>query len=905
MMSYPRIPFLIAIGFFCLVVPGWSLAQSTPAFLQLDPDDRAALIYWGSTHDPNVQRLQAAPTPQRPGLIDDVQISFDKKNGSDLELPGLSRSWPSPDWIDPDKLVPMTNSIRFGSGQLLELVPGLAAELEHRIRSGDVAGEYLALRFNFPVDLTIKDDLMDHGVTFADPLDRLSFFARIPPEALSRVRAAIAVGKIFSVAAIPPELRISERLQAVMATESRIDGEIAVTVQLFELPSESQLAALARLMRIERRSDGAVALVEGMIAANRILTLAQDPAIQMIHEFVPNEAGASAVMPMEGRVRMTLTNMEGNLGGGSDVAKANGLTGTGVRAMVMDSGIAQSDGTYHPDLPSSRILDQYSYFPAPVGPSAPAVDAHGTHVAGSIGGSGVGVFGQVHQGIAPAVDFLIYRLCCNAPGGLGYFDSDVQASLQRGANNLGDVSNNSWGGGINTYAVSSQLADRAVRGEFGGRWMNVVAITHNDNNLSRSPGTAKNAITVGAVKDGNSPPDYSFNCPGGGSDTNWPPAQRACFSNYGPIDIDGNGHSRVKPDLMAPGVQTMSPVPWYQYTPTQYYRSFNGTSMAAPQVTGAVAQFIQAYPGYRQWPEVIKATLIASATDIGGTNTSHYGRGMINAYHAIYDQPGISDTTRWASSVSASGQNNNHNFTVPEGYSEIRVALAWADPVAGANNDSVINDLDVRVYDANDTLRASSLSIDDTVEYVKITSGAPGTWRIEVRAFSISSSQPYGLASVVIMEPASLKLTSALEPRMGTLPGNTFFLYQSIHNSGFAAAGSYIRLQLPSTALFTLEGARIYTADGRSRYYSSDEIHFDGGGLFWRAATGETIAGHPRVVRWFIRYEGPLLECNPYPLTGSSYYRLAGALGLGGVSQAYFWPVPCDPLFEDRYETSL
>ncbi len=35
--------------------------------------------------------------------------------------------------------------------------------------------------------------------------------------------------------------------------------------------------------------------------------------------------------------------------------------------------------------------------------------------------------------------------------------------------------------------------------------MNIVAITHNDNALSRRPGTAKNAISVGAVKDGNWP----------------------------------------------------------------------------------------------------------------------------------------------------------------------------------------------------------------------------------------------------------------------------------------------------------------------------------------------------------------------------------------------------------------
>ncbi len=69
-------------------------------------------------------------------------------------------------------------------------------------------------------------------------------------------------------------------------------------------------------------------------------------------------------------------------------------------------------------------------------------------------------------------------------------------------------------------------------------------------------------------------------------------------------------------------------------------------------------------------------------------------------------------------------QREQPHFNVPAGFSEVRVVLTWADPVAGANNDTVVNDLDLRVYDANNTLRGSSITIDDTVEYVKITTGA-------------------------------------------------------------------------------------------------------------------------------------------------------------------------------------
>lgn len=887
----------VSLGLIVLVVSRIGLAQPTPVFGNmdsLDPDQQAALRYWGSLEDPNVAALLAAQGGELSGILGEAHIDYDKETGQVIENPTITYIVPEQPWIDAEKSAPESNVIRFGSANLLTVTPGITADLRQQLSTTDQPAEYLVLQFTFPVDLALKKQLEDVGVVFGDPLNSLSFYAKIPARAATAVIQAIDQGKINFVGQVPPTFQISERLQAQIELLNDMETAVPVTVQLFEPPTERQLAQFRELMSIERRSDGAMFLLEGLIPVGNIYALAAHTAVQMVHDHIINESGAFEMPDAPPPPSESQANLEGNLATGGDVVKQLGRDGSGVRVMVMDSGIAQTaGGIYHPDLLQSRIPDQYSYYPT-VGPIASAVDSHGTHVAGTIGGSGVGSSGQAWQGVAPGVNFLIYRLCCNVPNGFGYFNTDFQNSLTRGANNQGDVSNNSWGGGNNTYAVSSQLADRAVRGEFGNRWVSVVTITHNDNNLSRSPGTAKNAITVGAVKDGNWPANYAVPCPGGGTYNNWPPGERVCFSNFGPIDINGNGHSRVKPDLMAAGVRTNSPVAWYQYTPNQNYAHFNGTSMAAPQVTGGVAQFIEAFPGYRQWPEVIKATLIASATNVGGSDIARYGRGMVNTFHAIYNQPGISSTHRWSSSVSASGQNNNHTFTVPAGFSEVRVVLTWADPVAGANNDSVINDLDVRVYDANNILRGSSLTLDDTVEYVKVTSGEPGEWRIEVRAFSISSAQPYGLAAVTIMEPADLSMTATIDPVVGTILSNNFYLYTTIENSGFAAPGSFARLQLPSTTLFTVEGARIYLADGRSHYYTAAQLHNDVGGLFWRAAVGEAIADYPRVVRWFIRYNGSADDC-----TGSrtfearAYFRDNGGLAVGGIDSARFVPAYC------------
>jgi hypothetical protein len=461
-----------------------------------------------------------------------------------------------------------------------------------------------------------------------------------------------------------------------------------------------------------------------------------------------------------------------------------------------------------------------------------------------------------------------------------WFDEALDRATSGGR--TAHVSNNSWGGGNGVYNVYGEIADAAVRGEYNGRPVNVVTISHNQNSLTTAPGTGKNVITVGAVKDGNypdAPLPVWYNCVA----DDWPPGERLCYSNYGPIDIDGDGQTRIKPDLMAPGAMITSAMPWYFAGVDGYYKAKHGTSMAAPHVAGAIAQLLDAYSeeaGWLfEWPEMVKAMLLASAVDVGG-DTDHYGRGLVDAYHAIYAQPGVNEPMDlWGNSVSTTGETREFTFEAPAGYEEVRVVLTWADP-AGATE--VINDLDILwVKDGAGVQRGSATSLDDTVEYVRIPAGhAPGTWTILVGASSVADPpQAFALAAHVILSDAALSIRATPASSRGTEPSfgtdGEFFFHQYVSNSGYTAGGSYAQLNVPDG--FTVMGVSVYTQDGHTHWYDVSEIHHDPveGPDKVYVAVGETLAEYERHVRWFIEIDEGTV-CGSYPFQSTAFWLEGG-----------------------------
>ena len=120
------------------------------------------------------------------------------------------------------------------------------------------------------------------------------------------------------------------------------------------------------------------------------------------------------------------------------------------------------------------------------------------------------------------------------------------------------------------------------------------------------PGNADGVITVGATHR-YKPHTYGV----------------SFFSSRGPT-----GDGRLKPDLVAPGERIESCLPKGEWG------ELDGTSMAAPHVSGAAAMLMARYDELIGEPRRIKRILCESATDLG-RERSFQGHGMLDVLRAF------------------------------------------------------------------------------------------------------------------------------------------------------------------------------------------------------------------------------------------------------------------------------
>jgi subtilisin family serine protease len=232
-------------------------------------------------------------------------------------------------------------------------------------------------------------------------------------------------------------------------------------------------------------------------------------------------------------------------------------TGSGVTSYIIDTGIRASHQQF-----GGRAVSGYTAIND--GRGTTDCNGHGTHVAGTVGGS--------TYGVAKGTRLVAVRvLSCTGSGsnsgviaGVDWVTGNHQAGRPATANM-------SLGGGASTAldsAVSRSISD--------GVTYVVAAGNSNANACNSSPARVRAAITVGSTTSSDA---------------------RSSFSNVG---------SCV--DLFAPGSSILSA--WY--TSNTATNTISGTSMASPHVAGAAARYLQSNTSAS--PATVSNAIVSNAT---------------------------------------------------------------------------------------------------------------------------------------------------------------------------------------------------------------------------------------------------------------------------------------------------
>ncbi len=429
---------------------------------------------------------------------------------------------------------------------------------------------------------------------------------------------------------------------------------------------------------------------------------------------------------------------------------ANGgkeLNGQGVAVGVGDDGDIQT----HLDF-TNRTINRTGDIPR----------AHASHVAGTVGGAGL--IQEIYAGYAPR-STLIAQVSSQI---ISYAPTYVQDHGMV-------ITNNSYGSVVGDcafnglYDLTSRILDQQA---FDLSELQHVFAAGNDGGATCTPypsafknvlggyQSAKNIICVGST-------DYKRDV--------------SAFSSRGPVR-DG----RLKPEIMSMGQFEAST--WVN----NLYSYNNGTSMAAPGVSGGLALLVQRYrqlyPGNDPKNGLLKALICNGGDDRGNKGPDFsYGFGSMNLLRSLKMMENVS----YFNTTITQGTTISETINVPANTAQLKVLLYWNDPVAAVMaTKTLVNDLDLEVDSAGtnilpfklDTL-PGNVNVTATrnpdhynnIEQVVINNPATGDYHLKVLGTLIAQnpSQEYFLAYDII--PQTLVLTNPVGGERLTPTGTYFF----------------------------------------------------------------------------------------------------------------------------------
>ncbi|NBX28879.1 hypothetical protein EBR04_00240 [bacterium] len=441
---------------------------------------------------------------------------------------------------------------------------------------------------------------------------------------------------------------------------------------------------------IERLSLGAGVSVEAAVAAlrNRPGVIFAEPNWQVSKAVVSDDPSymSGGLWGMYGDDQPTATGPSGTtnqFGSRAEKAWDAGFTGSSsVVVGIVDEGIDFN----HPDLAANIWVNPFEtagdgidndgngyvddtrgwdFFHNDNTVYDPGEDSHGTHVAGTIGGvggNGMGVAGVNWNVTMISAKFL-------GPGG-GYVSDAVRAldyltdlKTRHGINIV--ASNNSWGGGGVSSALQSAII-RAAKANIlfvaaaGNSASNNDAIASYPSNYSTLRGTTtesaasyEGVIAVAALTSS------------GGL---------ASYSNYGATTVD----------IAAPGSGINSTVPGSGYA------VYDGTSMATPHVTGAIALYASAYPTASA--AAIRSAILSTARPTSSVAGKTVTGGRLDVAAALNAPPPVAVSIAGGGVVEGNAGTTTLAFTVTlaaAATAPVTVSYATANGTATAGSDYV------------------------------------------------------------------------------------------------------------------------------------------------------------------------------------------------------------------------
>jgi len=359
-------------------------------------------------------------------------------------------------------------------------------------------------------------------------------------------------------------------------------------------------------------------------------------------------------------------------------------TGAGVNAYVIDTGIRRTHSEF-----GGRAVQGYSAIND--GRGSDDCNGHGTHVAGTIGGTTYGVAKSVRLYAVRVLDCAGSGTNSGVIAGVDW----VTANRVRPA-----VANMSLGG-----SASSAL-DTAVNNSISsGVTYAVAAGNDNANACNYSPARTAAAITVGSTTSSDA---------------------RSSFSNYGSCL-----------DVFAPGSSITSA--WS--TSDTATNTISGTSMASPHVAGVAALYLQGNTGAA--PSTVRDAIVNTATTnvVTGAGTGSPNRLVYSPLTTGGTPPPPSGCAEsYSGSLAGPGDYDIH----PNGtyfYSSVSGTHkgCLTGPASGA-------DFDLYLYKWNGAswsivARGETSSASETVTY----SGTAGYYYWEVYSYSGSGSYTFGM----------------------------------------------------------------------------------------------------------------------------------------------------------------